>query len=72
MLPSSTEKIQPATGAYDTVYSAVIESVLCSSITVWFGSASRNTSTFAHKYDFIFVSFLNLVSGYENMNDNLL
>ncbi len=38
-----TEKVQPPTGAHGhSFYSAVIESVLCSSITVWFGSASKS------------------------------
>ncbi len=39
VLPSPAEKVQPATGAVDT---AIIESVLCTSITIWFSSATKS------------------------------
>ncbi len=53
VLPSPTEEVQPATGAADTVLpsgrmaepfysSAIIESVFCTSITVWFSSATKS------------------------------
>ncbi len=41
VLPSPAEEVQPATGAAETVYSAIIESVLCTSITIWFSSATK-------------------------------
>ncbi len=37
-LPSPAEEVQPATGAAETVLLCIIESVLCTSITVWFSS----------------------------------
>ncbi len=40
VLPSPAEVVQPATGAADTV--AIIESVLCTSITVWFSLATKS------------------------------
>ncbi len=43
VLPLPTEEVQPATGAADTVLpSAIIESVFCTSITVWFSSATKS------------------------------
>ncbi len=41
ILPSPAEEVQPATGAVDTVL-LIIESVLCTSITVWFSSATKS------------------------------
>ncbi len=43
VLPSPAEEVQPTTGAAETVLlSAIIESVLCTSITVWFSSATKS------------------------------
>ncbi len=42
VLSSSTEKVNLPQVHMTQFYSAVIESVLCSSITVWFGSASKS------------------------------
>ncbi len=42
VLPLPAEEVQPATGAAETVYSAIIESVLCTSITIWFSSATKS------------------------------
>ncbi len=42
VLSSSTEKFNLPQAHMTQFYSAVIESVLCSSITVWFGSASKS------------------------------
>ncbi len=42
VFPSPAEKVQPTTGAAEKFYSAIIESVLCTSITVWFNSATKS------------------------------
>ncbi len=41
VLPSPAEEVQPATGAVETVL-LIIESILCTSITVWFSSATKS------------------------------
>ncbi len=41
LLPPA-EELQPSTGAAENVYSAIIESVLCTSITSWFSSATKS------------------------------
>ncbi len=41
-LPSPAEEVQPAQELLKQFYSAIIESVLCTSITVWFSSATKS------------------------------